>query len=92
MTTSSALDEKSINIIAMSDMQIDTEHPDKFAEINSGIINYFNQNYIGPVNQNLDLVLIPGDLVKTGSNYTIGKITFLRQQRNYFLKYHFIPF
>lgn len=91
VTSSIALDEKSINIIAMSDMQIDTEYPEKFAEINSGIINYFNQNYIGPINQNLDLVLIPGDLVKTGSNYTHWKDHFFAPAKELFSEVPFYP-
>ena len=91
VTSSITLDEKSINIIAMSDMQIDTEYPEKFAEINSGIINYFHQNYIGPINQNLDLVLIPGDLVKTGSNYTHWKDHFFAPAKELFSEVPFYP-
>ena len=44
VTPSNSMDEKSINIIAMSDMQIDIDYPQKFKEINNGIINYFNDN------------------------------------------------
>jgi len=91
VTPNIALDEESINIIAMSDMQIDTDYPDKFAEINHGIINYFKQNYIGPVNQNLDLVLIPGDLVKTGTNYNHWKDHFFAQSKELFSEVPFYP-
>jgi hypothetical protein len=58
------------NLIAMSDMQKDWQHPEKFQEIvNEGIITYMEKEYGGKLPDNLAMVLIPGDLVATGSNY-----------------------
>ena len=91
VTRSNSIDEKSINIIAMSDMQMDIDYPQKFKEINNGIIDYFKDNYLGSVNQNLDLVLIPGDLVKTGTNYTHWKDHFFFQSKELFSGVPFYP-
>jgi hypothetical protein len=91
VTRSNSIDEKSINIIAMSDMQMDIDYPQKFKEINNGIIDYFKDNYLGSVNQNLDLVLIPGDLVKTGTNYTHWKDHFFFQSKELFSEVPFYP-
>jgi hypothetical protein len=91
VTRSNSIDEKSINIIAMSDMQMDIDYPQKFKEINNGIIDYFKDNYLGSVNQNLDLVLIPGDLVKTGTNYKHWKDHFFFQSKELFSEVPFYP-
>lgn len=65
-----ASDNQSFNLLAMSDMQIDRQHPDKFREIvNEGIIPYLNKEYGSSVPDNLALVMIPGDLVQRGSVY-----------------------
>ena len=71
-TPANKQDEKPINIVAMSDMQIDGNNPTKFTEIiNDGIINYIQNNYTGDINNNLDMVLIPGDLVSTSPASTL---------------------
>lgn len=63
--------EKSINIVAMSDMQKDNNNPNKFDEIvHDGIIDYIQANYGEQTNEHLDMILIPGDLVSTGTNYS----------------------
>ncbi|WP_186758044.1 FN3 domain-containing metallophosphoesterase family protein [Echinicola salinicaeni] len=63
-------DRKSFNLIAMSDMQIDGNEPDKFNEIvNEGILSYLEKEFEGEVPENLAMVLIPGDLVSRGSVY-----------------------
>ena len=90
-TPANKIDEESITIIAMSDMQIDNDYPQKFKEVNSAIIDYFNENYLGPINQNLDLVLIPGDLVKTGTNYNHWKDHFFSQSKELFSQVPFYP-
>jgi len=65
-----ANDGESFNIIAMSDMQIDHQHPDKFNEIvNNGIIPYLNLQFGNDLPNDLALVLVPGDLVENGSRY-----------------------
>ncbi|WP_291870731.1 metallophosphoesterase family protein [Maribacter sp.] len=63
-------DKVSFNIVAMSDMQIDNSHPEKFSEVvNDGILPYIKENYKGSLTDNLAMILVPGDLVSTGSNY-----------------------
>ena len=63
-------DEESFNMIAMSDMQIDSQHPEKFGEVvQDGILTYLEKEFGGKLPDNLALVMIPGDLVSTGSNY-----------------------
>ncbi|WP_149304335.1 fibronectin type III domain-containing protein [Pareuzebyella sediminis] len=65
-----AEDEESFNMIAMSDMQIDSQHPEKFGEIlQQGILSYLEKEFGGALPDNLALVMIPGDLVSSGSNY-----------------------
>ncbi|SOE21171.1 Purple acid Phosphatase, N-terminal domain [Spirosomataceae bacterium TFI 002] len=65
-----ATDNKSFNILAMSDMQKDHNNPDKFLEVvNEGIITYMKKEFDGKLPENLAMVLIPGDLVVDGSVY-----------------------
>ena len=66
-----ASDHQPFRIIAMSDMQRDGAFPNKFHEIvHDGIIDYLEETFGGQLNDNLALVMIPGDLVVTGSNYS----------------------
>lgn len=66
-----ASDQEAFRIIAMSDMQRDGNLPDKFNEIvHDGIIEYLDDEFGGDIVDNLALVMIPGDLVVTGSNYS----------------------
>lgn len=63
-------EEESFNIIAMSDMQYDSNQPNKFSEIvNEGIIKYMEKEFDGEIPNNLALVIIPGDLVQSGPIY-----------------------
>lgn len=65
-----ASDEKSFNIMAMSDMQYDSNEPDKFREVvNEGVLKYLKKEYNGSVPSNLALVMIPGDLVENGAKF-----------------------
>lgn len=91
-TPANSSDEKSINIVAMSDIQRDRRNPTKFNEVvNNGIINYVQNNYGGNTNQNLDMVLIPGDLVNTGSNYNQWKNEFFAESEPLFSGVPFYP-
>ncbi|MCH2198571.1 MAG: fibronectin type III domain-containing protein [Flavobacteriales bacterium] len=66
-----ATDHQPFRIIAMSDMQRDGAFPDKFNEIvHDGIIDYLDDEVGGDLVDNLALVMIPGDLVVTGTNYS----------------------
>ena len=66
-----ASDHEHFRIIAMSDMQRDGAFPNKFHEIvHEGVIDYLDSEFGGELVDNLALVLIPGDLVVTGTNYS----------------------
>ena len=72
-----ASDNESFNIVAMSDMQKDSNHPDKFLEvINDGVLQYLSKTYNGEVPKNLAMVLVPGDLVDDGTSYEHWKNDF----------------
>lgn len=87
-----ASDNESFNMLAMSDMQIDGEHPDKFSEIvNEGIIPFLKQEYGESVPENLALVMIPGDLVSDGTNYTHWNDHFFRPSKNLFAEVPVYP-
>ena len=91
-TPANSVDEQSINIVAMSDMQKDGNNPTKFSEIvNDGIINYITTNYGGNTNENLDMILIPGDLVNTGTVYSQWKDEFFAQSEPLFSGVPFYP-
>ena len=76
---------ESFNLIAMSDMQRDWQHPKKFEEIvNEGIINYMEKEFGGKLPDNLALVMIPGDLVTTGSNYDHWNQHFFKPSKKLF--------
>jgi len=63
--------EDSFLIVAMSDMQRDDSHPDKFAEIISeGVLPYVAETYGGAPADHIGMVLVPGDLVDNGWLYT----------------------
>lgn len=67
----------SFNLVAMSDMQIDHNYPEKFREVvDEGVIDYFESNYEGTLPENLAMVLATGDLVENG--------TVFHQWENYF--------
>jgi hypothetical protein len=66
-----AEDERSFQIAAMSDMQRDDSHPDKFAEILSeGLIPHVKDRYSSDLSEALAMVFITGDLVDNGWIYT----------------------
>ena len=63
--------ESSLKIIAMSDMQKDWSNWDKYDEIiHEGIMDYLTDEYSDDLPEELQMILIAGDLVDTGSNYT----------------------
>lgn len=74
-----ANDNESFNILAMSDMQFDSQNPDKFSEIvKEGILPYLKDEYGESLPSNLAMVMIPGDLVENGTKY--------EQWQNHFFK------
>ena len=71
------LSESSFKIVAMSDMQKDNSNPNKFEEIvHDGILSYLGDNYFGDVPFDLQMILIPGDLVDNGWSYSQWANTF----------------
>ncbi|MFK7810579.1 MAG: fibronectin type III domain-containing protein [Saprospiraceae bacterium] len=61
---------QSFNLVAMSDMQKDGSHPNKFSEVvNDGVIDYFEDHFGNDLPTDIGFVMIPGDLVPTGTSY-----------------------
>jgi hypothetical protein len=78
-------EDNTIRILAMSDMQIDTANPNIFLQIiNNGVINYLNTNYGGDIADNLNMILIPGDLVASGTTYSQWEQHFFDPAQNLF--------
>lgn len=87
-----ASDNKSFNIVAMSDMQYDSNEPDKFSEVvNQGVLEYIRKEYNGKLPDNLAMVMIPGDLVVTGSKYNQWKEHFFNPAEKLFAEVPLYP-
>ncbi|MEM8892041.1 MAG: metallophosphoesterase family protein, partial [Bacteroidota bacterium] len=78
-----AEEEKSFQILALSDMQRDDERPNKFKEIvEEGALTYLkNQSSGEDIFENLAMVIVPGDLTKDGQVYTDWTQDFFRQSQ-----------
>lgn len=74
-------EDKSFQLIALSDMQRDNDHPDKFKEIvEEGVLAYLEKKNGGEdVFKDLGVVIIPGDLTNDGAIYTDWTNDFFRQ-------------
>ncbi len=84
--------EAPLRFVSMSDMQWDSGNPTIFNQIvNNGVINYFNTNYSGDLVDNLDFVLLPGDLVDSGSTYTQWENYFFTPAQNLFPYFSLYP-
>lgn len=80
-----ASDQESFNLLAMSDMQIDHQNPDKFNEIvNKGIVPFLKSEYGNELPDDLAMVLIPGDLVENGAKYEQWQNDFFKPAKNLF--------
>ena len=80
-----ASDGESFNLLAMSDMQIDHQNPNKFNEIiNQGILPFLKSEYGNEVPDDLAMVLIPGDLVENGAEYEQWQNDFFKPAKNLF--------
>lgn len=85
-------DHRSFRLVAMSDMQKDQAHPDKFREIvEDGVISYFEDQFGGNIQDNLALVMIPGDLVVDGNNFTDWKESFFTPSEKLFRRVPVYP-
>lgn len=77
--------EASFNLVAISDMQIDGSYPQRFTQIiNEGILPIVEEQYGDDPSQNLGLVLVPGDLVANGLNYTSWMTEFFNPAEDLF--------
>ncbi len=66
-TTPSDSREASLRFVAISDTQFDSGNPDKLHElVHDGILDLVEQRYGSSPDQQLDFVLLPGDLVHDG--------------------------
>ncbi|MDP2525395.1 fibronectin type III domain-containing protein [Maribacter dokdonensis] len=80
-----ASDNESFNFLAMSDMQIDHQNPDKFNEIvNKGILPFLKSEYGNTTPDDLAMVLIPGDLVENGAKYEQWQNDFFKPAQKLF--------
>ena len=76
-------EQKPFKLVAMSDMQRDDAHPDKFKElVEVGVIPYLNKETKNEdIFNDLGMIIIPGDLVKDGLEYTDWTNDFFRQSK-----------
>src|SRR5687768_3982749 len=69
--------EANTSIIAVSDMQQDLSHPTIFYDvIHDGVIKYMTDSVPGDLPDNLQMVIIPGDLVDNGTIYAQWEDTY----------------
>jgi acid phosphatase type 7 len=69
--------EAPFNFAAMSDMQQDWQHPTVFSDIvNDQLIPFLDQRFGNDLPSDLGYLIIPGDLVQTGSVYDSWRTTF----------------
>ena len=81
--------EASFNIVSMSDMQQDWEHPNVFSDmINQQLIPFVNTRYGNDLATDLAYVFIPGDLVVVGGLYPSWESTFFDPAEDLF---HHVP-
>ena len=70
-------DEQSFNIVLMSDMQKDAGNPNIFNNlINTSLLPYIAETYGTPLRDNLQMALLPGDVVEHGNTYNEYKNDF----------------
>ena len=78
-------DQENFSILAMSDMQFDNQEPEKFNEIvNQGILPYLKKSKGKELQDNLAMVLIPGDLVENGTSFHQWKNHFFNPAQRLF--------
>lgn len=85
-------DGKDFKLVAMSDMQYDSNQPDKFSEVlNEGVIGYLEKKFGGSLPDNLAMVLIPGDLVENGAKFFQWKDHFFNPAEELFAQVPVYP-
>lgn len=84
-TSPFAMDNKSFQIVAMSDMQYDVNNPDKYKEIvEDGILKYLKKESGGQLSDKLALIMIPGDLVENGTKFMQWETQFFKPSEKLF--------
>lgn len=74
-----AADQQPFRLLAMSDMQRDGNQPGKFLEVvEQGVIPYLDGIDARALHDQLAMVLIPGDLVESGTTYSQWENHFFR--------------
>ena len=77
--------EASFNLVAMSDMQIDGNYPQRFSQIvNDGILPVIQEQFGEDLSENLSMVLVPGDLVSNGLDYNSWMTQFFNPAEDLF--------
>lgn len=62
--------EQNVRMVALSDMQVDSQNRGKFGEIiTQGVIPWFVGEFGGPIHDVVQAVVIPGDLVDSGGDH-----------------------
>ena len=85
ITPALASAETGTNLIAMSDMQRDWSNPTVFNQvIQNGVMVYVQDSLGNDLPANLQMVIIPGDLVDNGLNYAEWESTFFDPQHPLF--------
>ena len=85
-------DGQTVTMVAMSDMQKDNSQPRKFENIvNQGVLKILSDSLTGEISENLNLVLIPGDLVVNGNNISQWRDDFFGQGKNLFSEVPLYP-
>ena len=84
--TEESVDAESATVlVATSDMQKDNSNPNMFEKIvNEGIISFFNPSNLSEINEHIDFLLFPGDLVDDGSKHLHWTNDFFDQGKNLF--------
>ena len=82
-TDESADAESATVLVATSDMQKDNSNPNMFEKVvNDGIISFFNPSNLSEINEHIDFLLFPGDLVDDGSKHLHWTNDFFGQGKN----------
>ena len=75
--------ESATVLVATSDMQKDNANPQMFEKVvNEGIISFFAPSNLSEINEHIDFLLFPGDLVDDGSKHHHWTNDFFDQGKN----------
>ena len=84
--------EAPVRLVAMSDMQRDSSYPNTYEElVNDGVIEFLSTESGQDIHDALGLVLIPGDLVDNGWNYSEWRTTFFEPGQSLMARVPFYP-